>query len=174
MYDWSSGHHCFDDDALNANKLNAGPGGKQPRMHDTTIPVAECGPKTRNLTAVAGSAPPRLAQSFIFAEGDVLLIEKAERVLKEGDPLIGVTKGAMQIARERDVYAKGMSMKGPIIKEPTAEQRAACDDDGADGDGDDDDEEKGVVRNLELSVVHVLSQMSDVSGGCCRSNAAAA
>ena len=58
--------------------------------------------------------------------------------------------------------------------EQTVEQRAACDDDGADGDGDDDDEEKGVVRKLELSVIHVLSQMSDVSAGCCRSNAAAA
>ena len=163
VYDWSSGHHGFDDDALVAKKLNAGAGGKQPLMRDTTVLVTECGAKPRNLTPVAGSAPPRLAQRCTFKAGEVVLIEKAERVLAADDTLIGKPKGAMQMARERDVYVKGMSMKGPVLKadEPDPDDPALV---GDDDDLDEDDEDKGVRRDLSKSVIHVLSQMSDFKG----------
>ena len=46
-----------------------------------------------------------------------------ERVLNAGDPLIGKQKGAVQIAKERDVYVKGMSMKGPKLRDATAAER---------------------------------------------------
>ena len=36
LFDHSSCHHAFAEDALNTKKINVGPGGKQPRMHDTT------------------------------------------------------------------------------------------------------------------------------------------
>lgn len=35
VFDHSSCHAAMADDALNANKMNAKPGGKQPQMHDT-------------------------------------------------------------------------------------------------------------------------------------------
>ena len=35
MFDHSSCHGTFAEDALNASKMNLKPGGKQPRMHDT-------------------------------------------------------------------------------------------------------------------------------------------
>jgi hypothetical protein len=99
----------MDDDALNASRLNANPGGKQPKMRDTEIPVTECGPKVRNLKVVPSSSPPRYVQSMVFKAGDVLLTEKAERVLKAGDSLIDQAKGAVQVAKECDLYKKGTS-----------------------------------------------------------------
>jgi hypothetical protein len=57
-------------------------------------------------------------------------------------------------------------MKGPIKKDATEdEQRAAADD--AEDNDDDDDEEKAVVRDLDLSVIHALSQMSDFKNEKC-------
>ena len=171
VYDWSSGHHAYDDDALNGNKMNAGPGGKQPSMHDTTVFVTECGGSPRNLTAVAGSSPPCLAQTMSFRVGDVVLIEKMERVLAEGDPLVGKPKGAMQVARERDVYKKGMSMKGPVLKDAPAgedDDEPLLEGDDFDDDAGDNDEEKGVRRDVSLSVIHVLSQMSDFKNEKCK------
>ena len=108
VYDWSSGHHLMADDALNVHKMNAKPGGKQPKMHDTTIAVTECGKNVRNLQPVPNSSPPRYAQSMVFQAGDVVLVEKGERPLRDGDALIGQAKGAFQIAKERDVCVKGM------------------------------------------------------------------
>jgi hypothetical protein len=167
VYDWSSGHHCFDDGALVASKMGAGPGGKQPLMHDTTVPVSECGSDVKNLKKVRGSNPPEYSQSMVFRHGDIVLVEKeGQRKLPFGDPLIGQPKGAMQVARERDIYRKGMTMKGPIKKDATEdEQRAAADD--AEDNDDDDDEEKAVVRDLDLSVIHALSQMSDFKNEKC-------
>lgn len=157
----------MDDDALNASRLNANPGGKQPKMRDTEIPVTECGPKVRNLKVVPSSSPPRYVQSMVFKAGDVLLTEKAERVLKAGDSLIDQAKGAVQVAKECDLYKKGMSMKGPILKTAqTTEDDDGFDDE--DPDADDDDEEKGVVRDLTLSTIHVLSQRSDFKNEKCK------
>lgn len=39
FFDQSSAHNAYANDALNARKMNVGPGGKQPRMHDTIIPT---------------------------------------------------------------------------------------------------------------------------------------
>ena len=38
FFDQSSAHGAFADDALNANKMNVKPGGKQWHMHSTQIP----------------------------------------------------------------------------------------------------------------------------------------
>ena len=35
LFDQSSGHTAYAEDALNANRMNVNPGGSQPRMHDT-------------------------------------------------------------------------------------------------------------------------------------------
>lgn len=34
IFDWSSNHHCFASDALQATQMNVRPGGKQPKMRD--------------------------------------------------------------------------------------------------------------------------------------------
>ena len=39
IFDCSSAHEAFADDALIAHKMNKSPGGKQPKMHDTIIPA---------------------------------------------------------------------------------------------------------------------------------------
>ena len=39
LFDQSSGHCAYSDDALNVKKMNAGPAGKQPQMRDTTNPL---------------------------------------------------------------------------------------------------------------------------------------
>jgi len=179
LYDWSSGHHAFADDALVALKLNANPGGKQPVMRDTLVPVSECG-RGHTLQLVPG-ATPMLRQSFVFAVGDKLLAEKKERVLLEGDALIGKPKGAVQIAKERDVYVKGMSMKGPKLRNKTADELAAAREEeqiraleaggGQEDDGELDaeaEEDKGIVRDTSLSLVHVLGQMSDFKNEKCK------
>jgi hypothetical protein len=38
IFDQSSAHGAFAEDALNAKNMNVGPGGKKPKMHSTTIP----------------------------------------------------------------------------------------------------------------------------------------
>ena len=39
LFDQSSGHCAYSDDALNVKKMNAGPAGKQPQMRDTINPL---------------------------------------------------------------------------------------------------------------------------------------
>lgn len=39
IFDQSSAHKSFAPDALNAKRMNVNPGGKQPKMHSTTIPM---------------------------------------------------------------------------------------------------------------------------------------
>ena len=168
VYDWSSGHHVFDDDAVVAKKLNANPGGKQPLMHDAIVLISECGGLTRNLVPIGGSVPPKATQHMQFKVGEVVLIEKGERVLKEGDALIGKPKGAMQIMRELDLYRKGMSLKGPVLKDALPDEDAdVLEGDDLD-DEDDNDEEKGVRRDLDLSIIHTLSQLSHFKHEKCK------
>ena len=166
VFDWSSGHHAFAADALVANRMNAGPGGKQPVMHDTSFLVSEAGVLTRNLTLVPEATPPRFAQRLTFREGDVLLTEKVERTLSADDPLVGKAKGAVQAGRERGALTPDMSMKGPVIK-----GGATLRDDEADvlegEDGREDEEEKGIERDLSKSIVHVLSRFSDFASEMC-------
>lgn len=38
IFDQSSGHNCFPDDALVAKRMNVHPGGKQPKMHPGRLP----------------------------------------------------------------------------------------------------------------------------------------
>lgn len=47
VFDQSSAHNAFAADALNARKMNVGPGGKQAHMHNTTIPHNNPSPHLR-------------------------------------------------------------------------------------------------------------------------------
>ena len=38
IFDQSSGHNCYSDDALVAKRMSIHPGGKQPRMHPGRLP----------------------------------------------------------------------------------------------------------------------------------------
>lgn len=45
IFDQSSAHRSFAADALNAKKMNVNPGGKQPKMHATRIPMNNPNPR---------------------------------------------------------------------------------------------------------------------------------
>lgn len=47
FFDQSSAHNAFASNALNARKMNVTPGGKQPAMHDTIIPLDNPHPTLR-------------------------------------------------------------------------------------------------------------------------------
>jgi len=44
VFDQSSAHEGFAEDALNVNHMNVNPGGKQKRLHDTIIPLSNLDP----------------------------------------------------------------------------------------------------------------------------------
>lgn len=95
MFDWSSGHHRYPEDALIPRHMNRGPGGKQPLMRSTTILRDEDAPLLG-----AGAT-----QHLIFEDGDV--------VLATGKPAVaGTAKGAEQVLRERGLYVAGMTLNG--------------------------------------------------------------
>ena len=81
VFDCSSAHEAYAADALMAHKMNRGPGGKQPKMHDTVIPAT-------------GEV-----QSMVFPEN-------YSGVDKDGNSLAGRPKGMEQVLRERGILAK--------------------------------------------------------------------
>jgi len=100
-----------------------------------------------------------------------VLVEKTERTLAADDPLIGAAKGAMQIIRERGRHVPRMSMKGPVIKggdEEHADEEEMLEGDelGEECVGEGEGKEK-MKRDLTLSVVHVLAEMSDFTTEKC-------
>jgi len=44
VFDRSSAHEGYAEDSLNVNSMNINPGGKQKKLHDTTIPLSNPGP----------------------------------------------------------------------------------------------------------------------------------
>jgi len=81
LYDASSGHHKFDDDALVATRMRKAPGGKQPIMRETRIPQDEL-PDEHALDPVVDADGNMLMddrgiylfrQSMVFEEGDFVL-----------------------------------------------------------------------------------------------------
>ncbi|KAJ3791637.1 hypothetical protein GGU11DRAFT_101012 [Lentinula aff. detonsa] len=50
VFDCSSAHESFSEDSLRANKMNRGPGGVQPKMHDTIIPSGPFAGYTQKMT----------------------------------------------------------------------------------------------------------------------------
>lgn len=83
VFDCSSSHEAFAKDALNVNKMNVNPGGKQVHMHDTVIPPGNPPPKP-------GSIDTRgRPQSMVFP-------------VDHPDPkLRGQAKGMLEVLRER-------------------------------------------------------------------------
>ena len=82
-FDNSAGHACKGDDALVANRMNLGPGGKQPCMRNTTLPGGGI-------------------QYMVFQQGD--------RDLNTGpgmpipNNLIGQAKGMKRVLQERGLW----------------------------------------------------------------------
>lgn len=62
FFDQSSAHGAFAPDSLNANDMNAGPGGKQRVMHDTVIPESNPHPALRGKSQTM-NFPTELPQS---------------------------------------------------------------------------------------------------------------
>lgn len=76
IFDCSSAHEAFASDALLAHKMNRGPGGKQPKMHDTIIP---------------SSGQPQV----------MVWPEDTTECDSDGKSLAGQAKGMEQVLRER-------------------------------------------------------------------------
>ena len=81
IFDCSSAHEAFASDALLAHKMNRGPGGAQPVMHDTTVP---------------STGEP---QSMVFP-ADYTGVDK------DGKSLAGKPKGMEQVLRERGLLSR--------------------------------------------------------------------
>ena len=80
VFDCSSAHESYASDALLAHKMNRNPGGKQPRMRDTTIPGTD------------------QVQSMIFSND-------YKGVDKDGNPVAGKPKGMEQVLAERGLLS---------------------------------------------------------------------
>jgi len=86
LFDWSSGHAKYADDALNANRMNVGIGGKQPKMHDTWWKDAGGDNHT---------------QTMVFKENETPFAA-----------CVGQAKGMKQVLQERGKYREGMTADG--------------------------------------------------------------
>ena len=104
LYDWSSGHHAFAADALVASKLNAAPGGKQPLMRDTLVPVSECGADHMLGEPVSGSTPPCVAQGATHKSDPAAEAERGERTTRW---LVELLCGRVVWACTRAVWGAG-------------------------------------------------------------------
>jgi hypothetical protein len=78
IFDQSSAHGSFAEDALLAHKMNAGPGGKQPKMHDTLFSMEHLDPTKHSQM-----------QTMVFPAGH-------ERE--------GQAKGMIKVLEERSLY----------------------------------------------------------------------
>ncbi|KAH8792250.1 hypothetical protein DL96DRAFT_431245 [Flagelloscypha sp. PMI_526] len=87
IFDCSSAHEAFADDALIAHKMNRSPGGAQPKMHDTVNPVT--GAK----------------QCMVFEAN-------CTQTDSDGKSLAGQAKGMEQVLRERGLYKDGDKING--------------------------------------------------------------
>src|ERR1700722_487369 len=69
IFDCSSAHEAYADDALMAHKMNRGPGGKQPKMHDTvnfttSLPQTMVSPIKRTKQTSTGKLLPGKAKGW--------------------------------------------------------------------------------------------------------------
>ena len=87
IFDNSSGHGAFADDALLAQRMSKGWGGKQPKMHSTCWTDSE-----RNMHV----------QSMVFEVGDADPASKCA-ARKEPDTHVGCAKGLHQVLYERKI-----------------------------------------------------------------------
>ena len=84
-FDNSSGHTCKADDALVANRMNMGPGGKQLQMHNTILPKGT-------------------EQSMVFRQTDY---QWGSNLLIAED-LVGKPKGMKRTLQERGLWQEGL------------------------------------------------------------------
>jgi len=91
VFDNSSGHGAFADNALLAQKMSKGWGGRQPKMHSTTWTDSQ-----GNLRV----------QHMVFQQGDPEPISKCSARLKKGEAApgcVGQAKGLHQVLCERGI-----------------------------------------------------------------------
>lgn len=104
IFDCSSAHEAFAEDALLAHKMNKGSGGKQPKMHDTIIPAtgqlqsmvwpADCTDLDAQGVSLAGQ--PKGMEQILLERG--LL---ANLVLKKSDKKVCSDCEMSQTARDK-------------------------------------------------------------------------
>ena len=105
LFDNSTGHNAFAEDALIANRMNSLPGGQQPLMRETIFDGHR--------------------QSLVFEQGDVLLFECTIKIDGEKNhfrhgtrvgrrcKLLGLAKGSRQVSLERGYHlACGRTKQG--------------------------------------------------------------
>lgn len=163
LYDASSGHHKYSDDALVATRLRKGSAGKQPIMRDTEVPEDELGPDhvldpiylESGDIKVDHRGIPLFRQSFAFAEDDYI-IATGETTLVEVDPvtkteitreLTGLAKGLEQVLLERGIDTSGMTLWGTADYSVELRGRGEEDEEkekkGGGGHGEEGDEDEG-------------------------------
>lgn len=112
VFDCSSAHESFSEDSLRANKMNRGPAGAQPKMHDTVIPSGPFAGRIQKMVFPSNSTE-------VDAKGELLAGKPKgmERVLAERgllEPLkekckgkfVGVCKECKKSQEAKDKAAK--------------------------------------------------------------------
>jgi transposase len=90
-FDNSSGHACKADNALVANRMNLGPGGKQPKMHNTILPQIQADDIEH-------------VQCMVYMHGDK--IWETDTLIPES--LVGQPKGLKRVLQERGLWIDGL------------------------------------------------------------------
>lgn len=118
VFDCSAAHEGFGPDALNVNKMNVGPGGAQPKLRNTTIPLSNPAPRE-------GEPDTRgQEQSMVYPDdhpdpkkagkpkGMLAVLEERhplwERILEKnkGKPLVGICGTCRLSQKKKDALAK--------------------------------------------------------------------
>ena len=95
IFDNSTGHNAFADDALIAHHLNYRPGGKQNHLRKT-----KWNDKVQHMDFVCGD---RFAYDFTYDNDDETIQCKKGARVRRGSPMIGVQKGSKQVCLERKI-----------------------------------------------------------------------
>jgi len=111
IFDCSSAHEAYADDALMVHKMNRGPGGQQPKMHDTVIPGTDiiqsmvysddCTERDGNGESLAGKA--KGMEQVLLERG---LLEDLAKASRGGKPVgVCATCKMSQVARDKAAKA---------------------------------------------------------------------
>ena len=106
LFDNSTGHNAYAEDALLAHKMSSLPGGKQPKMRDGQLPDG----RKQSMTFRKGEFTLFDLQKKI--KGEKISIKRGTRV-GEDSPLSGLAKGSRQVCLEKNIrIVKGRTAKG--------------------------------------------------------------
>jgi len=111
IFNCSSAHEAYADDALMAHKMNRGPGGQQPKMHNTVIPgtdiiqsmiyPGDCTERDGNGKLLAGKA--KGMEQVLHERG---LLENLAKASRGGKPVgVCATCKMSQVARDKAAKA---------------------------------------------------------------------